>query len=65
MTINVIPFSLHWQSMAEKDITYDHKSDAIFSMHWQSMAEKNITYDHKNDAIFNALAVGGGKGHNA
>ena len=43
MTINVIPFSLHWQSMAEK----------------------NITYDHKNDAIFNALAVGGGKGHNA
>ena len=31
MTINVMPFSLHWQSMAEKDITYDHLSDTMFA----------------------------------
>ena len=33
-------------------------------MHWQSVVEKDITHDHKSDVIFNALAVGGGKGHN-
>ena len=31
MTIKVMSFSLHWLSMAEKDITYDHKSDVIFN----------------------------------
>ena len=31
MTTKVMSFSVHWQSMAEKNITYDHKRDTIFT----------------------------------